>query len=103
MGEMNELLGAAIKRNPLRSQREACLVSARRSIAALGPAKAQIDIDSACDALCAGLFDEAYIFGSEAEQARMFAMMREEYIRALGPDATSDKAGYGDEVKENVK
>ena len=83
----NELLGAAIKRNPLRSQREACLVCARRSIAALGPAKSEAEIDAACDALCAGLFDAAYTLAPETEQSRMLAMMREEYIKALGPAA----------------
>ena len=85
----NELLAHAIKRNPLRSQREACLVCARRSIAALGPAKSNAEIDAACAALCAGLFDEAYILAPADEQDQMFAMMREEYIRALGPAAHS--------------
>lgn len=91
-----ELLGAAIRRNPFRSQREACLVCARRSIAALGPAKSYAEVDGTCTALCAGLFDDAYTLASEAEQARMLTMMREEYIKALGPrSALLAKDGSG--------
>jgi hypothetical protein len=81
---MYDILGEIIRRNPLRSQREACQVAARRSIAAFGPAKTNEAILSACLELTEGLFGNAYSGGSTDERERMLSMMDEEYRKAIG-------------------
>lgn len=76
----NCILGEMIRRNPLRSQQEACAVAARRAIAALGPADA---IRDACIGLASGLFGEAYADAPDSEQDRMISMMEQEYRKCL--------------------
>lgn len=77
----NDLLEEMIRRNPLRSQREACNVAARCSIAALGPAHTDQEIRDACIGLASGLFGPSYL--NTAEQDRLIALMEEEYRRCL--------------------
>lgn len=76
-----DMLTAAIRRNPFRSQREACNVTARRSIAAYGPARTETAIRSCCVELASGLFGDAYA-GVPSEQDRVIALMEEEYRKA---------------------
>lgn len=83
---LTTILGEAIRRNPLRSQREACTVAARRAVAALGPARTDKEIRDACTGLASGLFGPAYGFASDTEQDRMIAMMEEEYRKCLPSD-----------------
>lgn len=77
-----DMLTAAIHRNPLRSQREACNVTARRSIAAFGPARTDGGIRSCCVELASGLFGDAYA-EAPSEQDRVIALMEEEYRKCL--------------------
>lgn len=77
-----DILTAAIRRNPFRSQREACNVTARRSIAAFGPARDEAAIRSCCVELASGLFGDAYT-DAPAEQDRVIALMEEEYRKCL--------------------
>lgn len=80
---MDELLGQMIRRNPLRSQREACTVAARRSIAAFGPMRSDREIRDACIGLASGLFGPSYL--NDAEQDRLIALMEEEYRKCIAP------------------
>ncbi len=82
---LHDLLGKAISRNPFRSQREACTVCARRSIAAFGPVHANAAIRSTCTELATGLYGEAYSDASEAERERMVTLMEEEYRKCIAP------------------
>jgi hypothetical protein len=77
-----DLLTAAIRRNPFRSQREACKVTARRSIAAFGPVLTDADIRDTCIDLASGLFGEAFA-DAPAEQDRAIALMEEEYRKCI--------------------
>jgi hypothetical protein len=81
-----DMLTAAIRRNPLRSQREACNVTARRSIAAFGPVQDDAAIRSYCVALASGLFGDAYD-DDPAAQDRAIALMEEEYRKCIGSPA----------------
>lgn len=78
-----DLLGQAIARNPIRSQREACTVTARRSIAALGPVHSDAGIRETCIALAGGLFGDYYSDAPETEQDLLIALMEEEYRKCL--------------------
>lgn len=81
---LTTILGETIRRNPLRSQREACNVAARRSIAALGPVHSDGEILDTCIGLASGLFSNAYTDASFEEQGRLIALMEEEYRKCLG-------------------
>jgi len=85
----NDILARIIKRNPIRSQREACTIAARRSVAAFGPCRTDAEIKDACIGLASGLFGDVYF---EAEQGRLLAMMEEEYRKALGPRSHASSA-----------
>lgn len=87
----HDLLGEVIRRNPLRSQREACTVAARRSIAALGPARTDQEIRDACIGLASGLFGPSYL--TENEQDRLIALMEEEYRKCLAPLSSGYQRG----------
>ncbi len=84
---LHDILGEMVRRNPFRSQREACTVAARRSIAAFGPADTDAAIHSTCVGLAAGLFGDAYSSADADERARMVAMMEEEYRACRGKRA----------------
>lgn len=77
-----DMLTETIRRNPFRSQREACNVTARRSIAAFGPVRDDVSIRSRCIELASGLFSDAYA-DAPAEQDRVIALMEEEYRKCL--------------------
>ena len=77
-----DMLAETIRRNPFRSQREACSVTARRSIAAFGPVRDDEAIRSCCIELASGLFGDAYA-DSPAEQDRVIALMEDEYRKAV--------------------
>lgn len=79
----NELLGRIIGKSPIRSQREACTVAARRSIAAFGPYKSDSDIRNVCTGLASGLFGEAFASGSPAERTRMITLVEAEYRKCV--------------------
>ncbi len=81
--EPTEILGRIIRRSPIRSQREACTVAARRAIAAFGPQRSDDKIRDACIGLASGLFGEAYADASNDEQDRLIALVEEEYRRCL--------------------
>ena len=82
-------LAQIIRKNPVRSQREACAVAARRSIAAFGIVTSDDEIRSACIGLASGLFGPAYADGDTTEQDRMIALMEDEYRKCL------HRAAYG--------
>lgn len=78
-----EILGRIVGKNPIRSQREACTVAARRAIAAFGPAREDQTRD-VCIGLASGLFGEAYAGSDATEQDRMIALVEEEYRKSRG-------------------
>lgn len=78
---LTEILGEFIRRNPIRSQREACTVAARRAIAAFGPVTSDAEIRDACIGLCSGLFANAD--ATDDQQDAWIAMMEEEYRKCL--------------------
>lgn len=80
---LTDILGEMIRRNPIRSQREACAVAARRAIAALGPARSDAEIRDACIGLSSGLFGAAYADAPFDEQDHLISMMEEEYRKCL--------------------
>lgn len=82
---LTTILGETIRRNPIRSQREACSVAARRAIAALGPCRSDGEIRDVCIGLASGLFADAYNDAPPEEQDRLIALMEEEYRKCLGP------------------
>ena len=69
-----DMLTETIRRNPVRSQREACNVTARRSIAAFGPVRDDTAISSCCIELASGLFGDAYADAPD-EQDRVIALI----------------------------
>lgn len=81
--EPTEILGQIIRRNPIRSQREACQAAARRSIAAFGPARTDTGIRDNCIGLASGLFGAAYANATNDEQDRLIEMVEEEYRKCL--------------------
>lgn len=83
-----DILTEAIRRNPFMSQREACSVTARRSIAAFGPVTTDAGIRNTCVELASGLFGEAYA-DAPAEQDRVIALMEEEYRKCIPVDVGS--------------
>lgn len=76
-------LGEALRRRPIDSQRAACRVAARLSMAALGPVHSDDAVRDACIGLATGLFGDAYAAAGSEERHRMVELMEEEYRGCL--------------------
>ncbi len=87
-----DMLTETIRRNPFRSQREACNVTVRRSIAAFGPIYTDAAIRNCCLELASGLFGDAH---APEDQDRVIALMEEEYRKCIGASTVNSQHGAG--------
>ena len=88
---MNDVLAERIRRSPPMSQREACAITVRQSIAALGVA-APADVYAVCEALAKGLFGPAFDAAPDRLQHQWTRLMQDEYRRATA--APGGSGGY---------
>lgn len=83
---MASFLEERLRRNPLKSQREAIALACRQSIATLGPMPREL-VASAVLGLVSGLFGDAYDVATNEQRSMWLAVCDEEYRRAVGmPD-----------------
>ncbi len=78
---MSDLLKRRIARNPPTTQREACRLAARHSIAVLGPCTLG-DVPPVAKGLAVGLFGPAFDEADDAQRQTWIDMMAEEYRSA---------------------
>lgn len=79
---MDELLERRIAKHPPATQREACRLATRQSIATLGPCKPKL-VRATAQGLAEGLFGLAFDAADAIQQGRWINMVEEEYLAAL--------------------
>ena len=83
---MDSLLERHIAKRPLTSQREACALTVRQSLAALGPCEPSI-VRQVSVALAKGLFGEAFDGASDDQRRQWIDLMESEYRAAANLDS----------------
>ncbi|HZS57566.1 MAG TPA: hypothetical protein VFA65_24410 [Bryobacteraceae bacterium] len=83
---MDSLLERHIARRPLTSQQEACALTVRQSLAALGPCEPSI-VRTVSVALAKGLFGEAFNAASDDQRRQWIDLMESEYRAAANLDS----------------
>ena len=84
--KVNDLLAARIRRNPPQTQQEVCRLTARQSLAALGPSQY---IRGTAIGLARGLFGEAYENASAGQRLTWVRMCEAAYREALSESERS--------------